>query len=81
MDEEKLMELKRKVDAIKTELAIKESKRDDLLKQVKENYGIETIAAIGERLDKIEKLLKTLKKRKEALSLKIEEKLEAYESE
>jgi uncharacterized coiled-coil DUF342 family protein len=80
MDEEKLMKLKEKVDFIKTELAIKESKRDDLLKQAKENYGIETFAAIGERLDEIEKSLKTLKKRKEILTEKIEEKLDAYES-
>lgn len=79
MDEEKLIELKEKVDSIKTELAIKEAKKGDLLKQVKENYGVKTVTAISERLDEIEKALKTLKKRKESLSVKIEERLESYE--
>lgn len=79
MDEEKLIELKEKVDSIKTELAIKEAKKGDLLKQVKENYGVKTVAAIGERLAEIEKLLKTLKSREESLSAKIEERLELYE--
>lgn len=79
MDEEKLIELKEKVDSIKTELAIKEAKKDDLLKQVKENYGVNTAAAISGRLDEIEKALKILKKRKESLSAKIEERLESYE--
>lgn len=79
MDEKRLIELKGQVDSIKTELAIKESKKEDLLKEIQQNYGIKTIAVIKKRLIEIEESLKNLEKRKESLSEKIEEKLEAYE--
>lgn len=79
MDEKRLIELKGQVDSIKTELAIKESKKEDLLKEIQQNYGIKTVAAIKKRLIEIEESLKNLEKRKESLSEKIEEKLEAYE--
>lgn len=79
MDEKRLAKLKEQVDSIKTELAIKESKKEDLLKEIQQNYGIKTISKIKDRLKEIEESLKNLEKRKESLSEKIEEKLEAYE--
>jgi len=79
MNEKRLTELKKLTDEIKTELAIKESKQKDLLKEIQQNYGIKTISKIKNRLEEIKKSLKILEERKNSLSEKIEENLEAYE--
>lgn len=78
MDEKRFLVLKKRVEGIKTELAIKESKKDDLSKMIYEKYGI-AIADIRTRLTEIKKSLGVLEGRRESLGKMIEKKLEAYE--
>lgn len=77
----KLEDLKNKLDGYKTQKAIKESEKEKVLSDLKENYDIKDEDRAYKRADEIEKKLPQLEKRYDKLVGEIEEELEKIENE
>jgi flagellar biosynthesis chaperone FliJ len=66
---QELERMKKKVDEAKTKVSNLEGKRDSLLEQLKNDFGLDTV-------EQAEKKLKELEQQKEELEQQVEEKLQ-----
>lgn len=80
MSEDKINKLKKEFQAIKTELAIANSKREELFEKLKE-YGIKTVAQAEKREGELEKEIDKMKVKMGDLTEKAEKRLEKYRDE
>ncbi len=79
MSEQKLKEMKSKLEEVNTQLAIKKSEESKLKIDIDNKYGIKTVGQAEKRLGVIDKKLEDLESKKDVLIKKAEEKLNEYD--
>ena len=74
-----LEQIKNKISEIEVSKKVAESKIDEALEKLEDNYGINTIAKAKKRLSAIEPEKKKTQEQMDKLQEKIEEKLEEFD--
>jgi uncharacterized protein YukE len=74
VDEEKLLELKQKIDTAKTTVAELTGQRKSMMTQMKETWGCKTLEEADKKLEKMNKEIKDLDDEIKKRSAEIEEK-------
>jgi len=81
MSEQKINSLKKEFQEIKTELAIKVNKRDELSSELSGRYKINNVRQAQKREKELEESIIKLEAKRDLLIDKIEKRLEKYKDE
>lgn len=78
IDDKVLVDVKRNIEALKREMAIKEGERNSILDRIKKDFSVKTLDAAYEKLKDLGADIEVKKERREELVKLAQEKLAGY---